>query len=212
MLKWFETTEFSRLEIVQKSKGERRFVCQDPASIAAIARRIAELPVDGDMMKSFAFATLTKLSFESSSSSTPAVVELYDGRFKTPSTGFNAPRPEAEQKIAEDIAQLLNPELGKRTLKMVGSTIAFEGISVIYQGSKTEKNDQPGMPTIGPTTEDRFNIVVGTKLVKALTIHSGQTPPAPQDFEHEGKQYVLETFVSGTGERLYPAYFVIRKK
>ncbi len=79
----------------------------DQAVVNNFANRIANLPPEGNMFKSLLSKEKIEMIF--TCAATKQTIEIYDGRFKTPSTGFNSSveAKEQEAEIYQDILSLL---------------------------------------------------------------------------------------------------------
>ena len=208
MRSWFTSTECQRLSIsrFKSDNGQtptHRLQIRDVKAIHRLMKRINEINPDGDMMKSLLVDEELQLNFECGTAK--AQVQIYDGRFKTPSTGFDSSDNDRrlERKIYTDLKTLLNPTIGERILSVENLEIRFSDFSFMFLG-KQVREQQPGEPTIGPIWTDHFSIKpnVGAELVLAVT--SGQTPPQPKAFQVGGKNFVLYTFLDEKGNRLEP--------
>lgn len=216
-MSWFPSDQFVRLEIEQFStldskKATMQFKTQDAAAIAQLVTRISGLPSQGDKMKSPSRDTVkTSLRFYPEGEKDSSLIEIYDVAFKTPSTGFNVEISEAEKKLVQDIRSLLAPGLKKKLLKVVGLSVEVPEGKVTFVGNIYKKNDEPGMPTIGPTNEDHFEVADKKGATEIIKIYSGQVPPQPKAVKVGKNTYTINTFKSSTGESLYDSYFEITK-
>ena len=107
---WFKNTAFSALEITQfnsiSNHGIKKSVLiNDPRIIQGLVQGILQLPTDGDMMISFGpDAEHIELVFKNGTEQ--EVVEVYQKKFKTPSTGFHGAN-ELEKGLYQKIEKLL---------------------------------------------------------------------------------------------------------
>ena len=110
-----------------------------------------------------------------------------------------------ELDIYRDIDALLFPEINKPILKIQNLLIQFPSFSITYLGS-TFRDEAP---TSLSFTTDRFAISDKKGVEQIAEIVSGQLSPKPFEFKIENKSFVLKTFQSDSGDRLYPDYFQI---
>lgn len=216
-MSWFPSHEFARLEITQHPsldapKVSAHFETEDAAAIAQIKGRISALPAAGDKMKSFSKdAVKTTLQFFTAGKKDVTQIEIYNGHFKTPSTGFNSEYSDAEKNLNADLETLLRPALKKKLLKISGLSVEVPEGKVTFKGNVFKKNDEPGMPTIGPTNEDLFEIENKKGERNLVKVYSGQNPPSPLPVKIGEKNYTINTFKSSTGDSLYDNYFEVSK-
>ena len=92
----------------------------DKDAITRLIKRIEAISPDGDMMKSLVVDERLQLEFDCENGTT--VINIYDGRFKTPSTGFNSSRKdkEIEAQIYDDLKSLFSPAVGEPILLVQG--------------------------------------------------------------------------------------------
>lgn len=108
---WFDSTEFTDLEITRTKAGSTNpthlIKINDPVVIKSIVESIKLISPNGDMMKSLLIDETIILSFHLKEKITS--IYIYDGRFKTPTTGFNssAKDKELENKLYTQINQIL---------------------------------------------------------------------------------------------------------
>jgi hypothetical protein len=106
-LQWFTHKGCTSLEIEKyKSISDPQIIASatitDMAKINSLMERIEKLPVDGDVMISFSEnAANTNLIFKCDKGD--QVIEIYDGGFKTPSTGFNTDSDVEEKELINEI-------------------------------------------------------------------------------------------------------------
>lgn len=211
MKPWFTFKDFVRLEI--NTAGKTPLISHDAAAIKQLVARIERLPADGDKMKSFSEdVERVSLSFYTKQGSDSDRIEIYRDQFKTPSTGFNSTPSEEEKNLALELKALFSPSLNKKLLKLGGVSVEDKTVKFTYVRSIHEANDQPGMPTIGPTNEDHFEVVNKRGGTHTVKIYSGQNPPQPELVKVGEDTYVIHTFKSSKGESLYDSHFEIVKK
>ncbi len=209
---WFTTKECTALEIKKyKSISVHQVVSavtiEDSNVVQKILERIEKIPADGDMMKSFGpDAESIDLFFHCGMGSIQKI-EIYQKRFKTPSTGFNAGSNETESSLYADIDALLFPDLEKKILKIKNLEFKFKEFTLTYKGA--EFTDMA--PATVSWTTDVFLIKDKSNTEQAIEIVSGQIPPPPYKFEVSKVALTLLTYQTEMKERLYPDYFKITK-
>lgn len=214
---WFTNTNCTELTIIKyKSKSNHDVLgsisTKEKSVIKEIIDRISALPVDGDEMKSWGPKTkYTVLSF-ACDNNTSESIEIYNGQFKTPSTGFNAEVSKAEENLALDIEAMVVPAVNIKIPRIKDYAVRFEEFTVKYTGSKHSPQPEGG-PTIGPTNEHYFSIWEnGSANEVSISIFDGQIPPQPQAFVVGKKIYYLLTYQGVKGESLYPGHFMVSDK
>ncbi|MEO8234449.1 MAG: hypothetical protein ABI549_03450 [Flavobacterium sp.] len=114
---WFKNKNYTLLEIVKyksisNHKIEASISVNDTIAINEIIERIENIPTNGDMMISFGPNTEhIELTFYKEEDCQK--IEIYNHRFKTPSTGFNSDKNETESTLYKDIINLLSSNLNK---------------------------------------------------------------------------------------------------
>ena len=212
-IQWFNTRECTALEIRKyKSISVHQVVSavtiNDSMAIKKIMERIEHIPAEGDMMKSFGpDAESIDLIFHCAGETTRKV-EICQKRFKTPSTGFNSGKNEAESSLYSDIDALLFPELGKKILKIKNTTIKFRGFSLTYLGLI---NSEKALVTAS-WSKDRFLIVDNAGKEQTFDVMSGQTSPQPYNFDIGNEGFTLLTYQTEMNDRLYPDYIQVVKR
>lgn len=109
---WFNFNNYTSVEIVKyksisNHKIENAVSINDINSIQKLKERIEKLPENGDEMKSFGSeAEQIDLVFYKEKKSQE--IQIFNGRFKTPSTGFNSGKNEIETALYNDIVALLS--------------------------------------------------------------------------------------------------------
>ncbi len=214
MKKWFVQKNCTHLEIKQyKSLSDHNVIhsvkIEDRAFIESFMARIELLDSNGlEMIKMGPTAEHSELLFYCEGSSGPQVIEIFNGRFKTPSTGFNSTKNENESPIIQDIEALLMPELNKKIPKVANLELSFKDWTISYLGTKHFDH----YPATVSGDIDSF-IIIGKDHTKIpVEIRSGQLPPQPFVFELKGHKFTLLSYESDKKERLYPKYYQIIKK
>jgi len=213
MNKWFPGSDCGTLTISLYKSGRgddpvRSTRIADGNAIARLIKRIETISPAGDMMKSLLIDERLHLEFDFGNGKT--VIEIYDGRFKTPSTGFNSNRKdkETEAQVYRDLKSLFAPAPGERTLLIQGLSLDFSDFSITFEGTSV-RPQQPDEPMIGPISTARFLVKPKTGPELPLKVISAQIPPQPLAFEVDDKKFVLYTFTDENGKRLDPDYFMI---
>jgi hypothetical protein len=206
---WFANKKCSNVTITQYTNiathtVEQALFVDDAAFVERLVERIDAISPDGDMMISFGpQAEHVELSFEGEG--LIQKIHFYSRKIKTPSTGFNIDETQEELSIYRDMDALLFPEINKRILKIKNLKIQFSAFSITYLGS-TYIDEVPSSLSF---KTDRFIIFDKKGVEQVVEVVSGQLPPEPFEFKIENKSYVLKTFQSDSGDRLYPDYFQI---
>jgi len=110
--RWFKDKNCTSLEIRQHKSAANHAVVHsatvtDPGVLKNLIARIAALPENGEMMIDMGpGASYVEVNFHCPSG--VRQLEIYDGRLKTPSTGFNTEAGDAEKKIVADIMTYLS--------------------------------------------------------------------------------------------------------
>lgn len=212
---WFKNTACKSLEIKKfKSTSDERIVSAlkltDPAALQDFVKRISQIPADGDKMKSFGDeAEHIELAFECAPGELQKI-DIYNKRFKTPSTGFNSSENTFEASLYSDIDALLFPALDKRTLKVAGLELKFKDFSVTFVEASL-REQKAGEPSIGSISTSQFLIRDKTKQEQKLSITSGQVAPQPKNFTVNGINLRLLTYETKSKETLYPTHFAVSK-
>jgi hypothetical protein len=135
-------------------------------------------------------------------------VEIYQKKFKTPSTGFNSGTNEVESLLYSDIDALLFPDLNKRILKIKNVALKFKDFSLTYLGAVASEKT---LATVS-WTSDRFMMKDNSDKEQIIEISSGQLPPAPYNFDIGKVGFTLLTHQAGMTHRLYPDYFQVVRR
>lgn len=212
---WFSVPKCEKLIIhrYKTDKGKKPthvIEIGDAKAIERLQKRIQAISAMGDIMRSSLVDEEIHLNFECGNQKTS--IEIYDGQFKTPSTGFNSGKEDLalEKQIYSDLMSLIAPKVGQRFLAVENLPILFPEFTLKYEGV-TVRQQQPGEPTIGPVSTSRFSLKTSEGSLKNLSVFAGQVPPQPLPFEVGGASYVLYTFRDKAGERLMPDYFDMRR-
>lgn len=209
---WFQTKECQELTIKKyKSISEHQvtasILIKDQPSIQKLIARIESLDPNGDEMISFGpKAESIDLTFQCKDKS--QTIEIYQKKFKTPSTGFSSSKSEVESKLYQDIDGLLLPDFGKSILKVPNLVIHFKTFSVTF----IETKESPKAEATVSFSKDVFLLSDGKGQTKTVEVTSGQTPPAPLEDKMGGTKFQLITYQTKDGQRLYPTHFQILKK
>jgi hypothetical protein len=206
--KWFQHKNVTRLDIyshkIHQDKMVPDLVIKDVKTIRSLMDRIEQLPADGDQMKSFDMDTEEiDLCFYNDAGCQQ--IEIYRGKFKTPSTGFNSNANELETKLYTDIAALLFPANNKLLLKIEGLELQFKNFSITYSGS--EFRDMA--PATVSFTTDKFICKDKNNEQQLFEIISGQLPPKSLDIEVNDFKFKIVTYQTEDQQKLYPNYFQI---
>ena len=216
VLSWFTNTNCSELRITKyKSISTPEIIAtvsiQDQVAIGKIIEGIKSLPMEGDEMKKLGpDAKRTSLSFICEKSE--QIIEIYNGKFKTPSTAFLSPSPDLEVNLVTDIEVLVIPALGLRIPRIQDHPVKFPGFIIKYTG--TDHHPQPKLgATTGPTSMHHYKILpAGSANEVLLSIFDGQIPPQPQAFAVGKKVYYLLTFQDLSHKSLHATHFMISEQ
>jgi hypothetical protein len=195
---WFNSKECVALEIkkyksISAHEITNAVTIEDSKVVEDIMQRIEHIPMVGDMMVSFGPNAERISLFFHCANKTIQTINIYQKRFKTPSTGFNSERNEAESSLYSDIDALLFPDLKKKTLKIKNLKLKFVNFSLTY---------------LGETHSEKQLATVSWEKYKFLII-SGQQPPMPYQFIIDGSGFTLMTYQTEMKERLFPDYFQV---
>ena len=206
---WFDIMDCTILEIkkyqsISVHHVVRAVTIDDVDAIRKIMHRIESLPASGDMMISWgADAESIEMCFRRDNHPDQKI-EIYQGRFKTPSTGFNS-RNELESSIFFDVEALLFPAIAKRMLKIKNIELQFDGFSLTYLGVEHSLS----APVSVTWSSDQFLVKSASGVEQLIKIASGQRPPAPYSFDVGGSRFTLLTYQTEAQERLFPEYFQV---
>lgn len=216
-LSWFTSANCSELTITKyKSESKHDVVAtvstKEKSVIGIIMDRIKALPVDGDKMKSWGPKTkYTSLYFRCDDDK-PNYINIYDGHFQTPSTGFNVGHDAVELVLAKDIEAMVVPELNSKLPKIKNYTFKFKDFMITFINTEHTPQSQGG-PTVGSTNKNFFSVFQnGSANEVNISIWDGQIPPQPQAFAVGNKIYYLLTYQGIKGESLFPSHFMISEK
>jgi hypothetical protein len=208
---WFLYKNSTSLEIkkfvsISDSKILKSVLIHDINMIKSLMERIDKIQSNGEMMISFGpKAEQINLSFTCEKGIQE--IEIYQKRFKTPSTGFNIENNELETGLYQDINALLFPDFNTITLKVKDLELPFPGFSITYKGE--EFIDRA--PSTSSFTKNKFLIKDKNKKEQIVEIISGQLSPAPMKIEVNGSAIIILTYQTKKLTRLYPNYFEIIK-
>jgi hypothetical protein len=211
---WFINTHcneiiLKKLASISNDQVLSEVAIRDKSVIKNIMKRIEDIPVNGDEMKSFGSEAENielVFSFENNQKSQ---IDIINKRFKTPSTGFNSRGNEIEASLYRDIDGLLFPAIEKIILKVENLEIDFGNFKITYLNTDYIPQ-KPGGPTRGPVYI--MNFLLTDEVLKVntpLSVRSAQIPPQPLSFEVNKKKFILLTYESKNEERLDPDYFQV---
>ena len=214
---WFNSEDCQSLEIKKhRSISTHEVVASasvvDPETLKRIIWRIKRIPTNGDMMKSFdEDAQQTDLEFHCQGK--VQVIEIYEKRFKTPSTGFNTGDEGEEKLLTAAIEGLLTPDFGRIILKARGQEYPFKAFGLTFVGT-THFDHAPATTS---SSIDHFLLRPTGEAERKLEIRSGQLFPQPLDFKIGKTRYTLRTYESERKnssqdtDRLYPDFFQVTR-
>ena len=210
-LAWFRSNECLRLEIQREKTGTKhpthQLEIKDAEVIKRMMSRISEINPNGDMMKSMLIDETITLKFECKKEK--SVIEIYDGRIKTRSTGFNSAQKDRDNEkiIYQDINSVLFPVFAEEVLKIKDLTLDFGEFKITFNG--VENFDHAPVTVSGQ--EELFTVVAKDGTKQKLTVSSGQLPPQPLNFKVGQQIYTLNTFQTKSKKNIHPFYFQILK-
>lgn len=210
---WFDTKECIALEIkkyqsISEHQIIRSVTIEDTDVVKKIMARIKKIPTEGDMMISFGpNAESIDLLFHCDNG-TKQTVEIYQNKFKTPSTGFNSDKNETETSLYADIDAILFPDIEKKILKIQNVEFKFKEFSLTYTGKTVSEKEAATVSW----TRDHFWLKDKTNTEQAIEIISSQLPPPPYNFDILKSGFTLLTYQTESKERLYPDYFQVTKR
>ena len=208
---WLQHKNATRLDIyihqIYQHKMDPDLVIEDTKAIKSLMDRIEQLPADGDIMKSFSpDAEEIDLCFYYEGKCQQ--IEIYQGKFKTPSTGFNSNANESEKKLYNDIVALLFPSINKQLLKIEELELKFNNFSITYKG-----NELTDMALVTASfTKDKFVIKDKNDQEQQVAITSGQLTPQPLLIKVNHSKMEILTYQTKEQQRLYPDYFQLVPK
>ena len=216
-LVWFENTECSDLNITKyKSNTNDTVIAQitisDKDIIQQIISLIQKIPPQGDKMKSFG-PDAKKISLAFTCTNKPSqIIEIYNDKIKTPSTGFLSTADAAETQLIDLTNALLNVSLETKLSKLINYAYKFKDFTITFTGTK-HKPQPTGGPSLGPSNQNFYTLSEnGHANTVNFNIYDGQIPAQPQAFVVGKNTYYLLTYKSPKGEDLYPNYFMISSK
>jgi hypothetical protein len=182
---------------------------RDQSVIKNIMSRIESLSTDGEEMKSFG-KNAEKIELEFSLENSQKIqIDIINGQFKTPSTGFNSSGDPVESDLYRDIDGLLFPGINKVIFKVENQELRFSAFSITYVNTDFIPQEPSG-PTKGPVYKMNFLLEdLSTHVKTPLTSVSAQIPPQPVKFEVHNKKYILLTYKTNNCHQLYPDYFQV---
>jgi hypothetical protein len=208
---WFQSNECQELTIkkfesISNDRVLATVVIKDPLAIRNLVNRIESLEPNGDELISFGpNAESIDLNFLCQGKTQK--IEIYERKFKTPSTGFNSKESVTESELYRDIDALLFPEFGKAFLKIPNLEIKFKTFSVTYLESRKTQDEH----VANPINNDVYLLNDGNGQTKTVEVIAGQTPSAPLQVRVGGINFHLVTSKTQEGQQLYPSYFQIVK-
>lgn len=172
--------------------------------LVRLAKRIETIPAHGLEMRTFIPGERVELSFISAQNRD--VITIYDGHFKTPSTGFNTTKEAEsfERAIYKDIVLISAPELGQHLLKIKGHSYDFQG-RILYEGSGPDHAPLSGFLD----KEIYLSSRVRGRSKGCYFIRTAS--PKPYQFAVGEKSYVLQTYKTAQGEEVFPDYFLVEQ-
>lgn len=198
---WFQKKDFTQLVLTKrKAISDDRVVATvrfpDGDGVRRVMGLIEAIPANGDEMKSWG-ESASLIALEFTGGDAVKRDDIIEGKFKTPSTGFNSMRGPEESLLAAGIDGLLDPRPGAPVFKCVGLPVKYKEFEIVPRGTTR--------------TSDRESYELRTRGRPALILEvfSSQTPPAPVEFKIGKTSYLLRSYETEDGRRLYPDFFQI---
>lgn len=119
---WFPRTDYTSLEIkkyksIANDRVMKSALITDPAIIERVMARIEAIPANGEVKVVFDNKA-DKMDLRFSNGADILLIEIYDKRFKTPSSCFHTSNNDIEVSLYEDIDTLLHPNRKKKFAKL----------------------------------------------------------------------------------------------
>lgn len=209
MAKWFTQPKCTAFEIRKhKSISEHVIVARkevlDADAALKLMNRISALPPNGDEMRKLGPRT-RRLDVVFTCGPQQETISFFEGKIKTPSTGFyRQDNPEAD-RIFRDLEALLMGSYGQSLPLAKGAPQAFPDFVLTYLGEE----EHEGAPATVSATTRTFLIKAKDGSEQRLTVSFGQVPPQPHPFQVGAKTYTLFTYRSPQGEDLFPDRILI---
>lgn len=209
---WFSRHDFTTIEVNVIDYTNTPFIrtktirIDDPLAVKNLVQRIEQLTANGLEKISFKPKEVIELVFGSGKDG--QVVQIYDGHFKTPSTGFNtsAEDKKKEDVIYKNILSLFNPKLNESLFIIKDYEYKLPDFTVIYKGK--EHFDRAPVTVSG---QDDFYAIKSKEDEQKAVISSGQLPAKPYPFTVNQKSYVLQTYRTSQGDVLPPNTFMVEE-
>lgn len=117
-VKWFNKSQYFKLEIKRKiisapDSTARCVVISDQEKINSLVKKITTIPSNGTMMISWSEHT-EEISLTFFAQDGNETVQIYNGRFKTPTTGFNDKASELEKDVYRELKSYFSHPLIER--------------------------------------------------------------------------------------------------
>lgn len=203
--------EIERFSSVQSTEPTQKYSSKDVDLIRRLIQGFELIPTDGSENKPIE-NSVSRIRMTFRFQLGTREIELVGGRLKTPAEGFNAQISPIEKATTQQILNLLSVRTSTPAKKVAGGKIVTDKCEIIFLSTKSERNNQPGLPTIGPTQTDFFEIRQSGKVVHTFSISSGQTPPQPKVVIIDQTAYVVSTAKSPTGEQVPTGHFEVRTR
>ncbi|WP_445458269.1 hypothetical protein [Flavobacterium sp. HNIBRBA15423] len=207
---WSLNRKCTSLEIIKYNsisdhKIKKSVKIEDNKFINRLMDDIEQIPADGDMMKSFG-SEAEQIDLIFSGNNQVQILQLYEKKIKTPSTGFNSTKSDLEKKLSDDVETLLFPDFNKNIPKIKNVVLQFPDFSITFLGSEFNKGTTNNISY----NKDKF-LIKDKNTQQEIEIISGELSPQQIIIKVNDIEITIMTFQSKELYTLYPDYFQIIK-
>jgi len=207
---WSLNRKCTSLEIIKYNsisdhKIKKSVKIEDNKFINRLMDDIEQIPADGDMMKSFG-SEAEQIDLIFSGNNQVQILQLYEKKIKTPSTGFNSTKSDLEKKLSDDVETLLFPDFNKNIPKIKNAALQFQDFTITFLGNKFNKGTTNNISY----NKDKF-LIKDKNTQQEIEIISGELSPQQIIIKVNDIEITIMTFQSKELYTLYPDYFQIIK-
>lgn len=207
---WSLNRKCTSLEIIKYNsisdhKIKKSVKIEDNKFINRLMDDIEQIPADGDMMKSFG-SEAEQIDLIFSGNNQVQILQLYEKKIKTPSTGFNSTKSDLEKKLSDDVETLLFPDFNKNIPKIKNVALQFPDFSITFLGNEFNKGTTNNISY----NKDKF-LIKDKNTQQEIEIISGELSPQQIIIKVNDIEITIMTFQSKELYTLYPDYFQIIK-
>lgn len=207
---WSLNRKCTSLEIIKYNsisdhKIKKSVKIEDNKFINRLMDDIEQIPADGDMMKSFG-SEAEQIDLIFSGNNQVQILQLYEKKIKTPSTGFNSTKSGLEKKLSDDVETLLFPDFNKNIPKIKNVVLQFPDFSITFLGNEFNKGTTNNISY----NKDKF-LIKDKNTQQEIEIISGELSPQQIIIKVNDIEITIMTFQSKELYKLYPDYFQIIK-